>query len=258
MSLKLGTTNINSVKLGTTSIQRMMLGTTQVYTSTRIPLSIFDGTNDFMSRGSDLTSNADSKVLTFSCFFSAAAGGNQVLFDNLTDRCYGEILASGKMNFRGRDGASNVAWDIYSTTTVDDGNVHNVMFSVDAATGAYHLYIDGVNRADTGASSTANFTVDYTTGNFWVGVYGGSAEKLNGDLGQFYWNNAAYVDLSSPTNRAKFYNSGPVDMGATGALPTGASPRIFLNNVYTSFQTNGGTGGNFTVTGTLADGGLYP
>jgi len=67
---------------------------------------------------------------------------------------------------------------------------------------------------------------------------------------------AEHLAMSSGTNRAKFVSGGsPVDLGTNGATPTGNQPILFLNNAYGTFQNNLGYGGNFTVTGTLADGG---
>lgn len=260
MSLKLGTTNINAMKLGATDIGRAMLGSTQIFYKNKVFLSEFDGTNDYLSRA-DLTGNADSKVFTISVWFSCAdtfGTSGMGIYGNTNNRIYAEVNASGFVNIRGRDAAGNAAFDVLSTITVDDGQIHHLMASFNGATGAAHLYIDGVDAL--GSTSTGNYSVDYTETAHYVGSLFASG-KLNGKIGQLYINTtsaSAYIDLSSPTNRLKFWNSGPVNLGANGELPTGSSPIIFLNNPYTTFQTNLGTGGNFTVTGTLGDGGTEP
>lgn len=47
----------------------------------------------------------------------------------------------------------------------------------------------------------------------------------------------------------------PVYLGANGELPTGIPPAIFFSGLAASFPTNLGTGGAFTLTGTLTDAG---
>ena len=61
-------------------------------------------------------------------------------------------------------------------------------------------------------------------------------------------------------NRRKFIdpNKDPVDLGEAGQFPTGTSPLVFLANPTASWQTNLGTGGNFTENGALTDGSSSP
>jgi hypothetical protein len=62
-------------------------------------------------------------------------------------------------------------------------------------------------------------------------------------------------DIPAPT-LAKFISGGkPVDLGADGSEPTGTAPAIFLRRApaaaAATFATNLGTGGNFSIEGTL-------
>ncbi len=79
---------------------------------------------------------------------------------------------------------------------------------------------------------------------------------FNGLLSEFFFTDQL-LDLSNPANLLKLRTAGgkPANLGLTGSTPTGTTPRIYLHNPYSTFQTNVGTGGNFTVTGALTDGG---
>jgi hypothetical protein len=126
----------------------------------------------------------------------------------------------------------------------------HVMASWNLATAAKHLYVDGADALQAGGTYT-NDNIDYTQSNYCVGAFTDGANKVNCCLSDFYFNSAEYIDLSDAGNRAKFYNSGPVSLGSDGSLPTGTAPIVYLKGDDTNFQTNAGTGGNFTVTGAL-------
>jgi len=98
--------------------------------------------------------------------------------------------------------------------------------------------------------------IDYTDTDFFMGAFGAAADQpVNGCLSEVYINEAEYLDITVESNRRKFISAGgkPVELGSDGSDPTGTAPIIYLPNVYTSFQTNAGSGGNFTVTGALTD-----
>jgi hypothetical protein len=64
---------------------------------------------------------------------------------------------------------------------------------------------------------------------------------------------AEFLDISVEANRRKFINAAgdPVDLGSDGSTPTSTAPIVYQNGDFTNFETNQGTGGNFTVTGAL-------
>lgn len=64
------------------------------------------------------------------------------------------------------------------------------------------------------------------------------------------------VDGDIPeVTRRKFISAAgkPVDLGADGSTPTGTAPAIFFSGDAAAFVTNRGTGGAFTLTGSLTD-----
>jgi hypothetical protein len=64
----------------------------------------------------------------------------------------------------------------------------------------------------------------------------------------------------SPATIAKFFSAAgkPVALGADGSTPTGTAPRIFFSGDNSSFATNKGTGGSFTLTGSLTNASTSP
>lgn len=221
----------------------------------------FDGTNDYARRGGDLTGNADSKVGLVSLWFNAEGG----------DGTYRGILASYDTYFAvfldnsnylrvtARNSSGTQILYMQSTVTYSaGGGWHHLLAAWDLATGVGQLYSDGVDRL-AGSPTLTNNTIDYTRIEWHLGE--GSYERLwNGCLSEVYFNNAATLDISNSTNREKFRSAGglPVDLGSTGATPTGAQPIMYFKNAAASFGTNSGSGGNFTVTGTLDTCGSAP
>jgi hypothetical protein len=80
---------------------------------------------------------------------------------------------------------------------------------------------------------------------------------LNGCLAEFWLAPGTYLDLTTAANIALFRGADgkPVDLGADGSLPTGSAPLIYLScrpgDAASAFATNRGTGGDFTITGSL-------
>lgn len=233
-----------------------VMGVQDIY---QIPISVFDGTNDYLTRGADITGLSDGKVGTVSFWFEMNGGNGslQYFMQNPNGFFWVSRDADNKISVYGYStGSANVLRMRSSTTYTADGNKHHFVASWDLAAGVGHMYVDGASVKDATQDIFTNTNIDYTQGNWGIGGRSDTgANKINADLGQAYFTNQ-YVNV--PANIASFYNSGPVNMGPTGNLPTGTDALIYLNNPYTSFETNLGTGGNFTENGALADGGYYP
>ncbi len=230
----------------------------------------FDGTNDWLSRGADLTGIVNGKVGTVSFWIKSGADAqnNEIIVNqNLSGASTGRFrikLAGNKIEIAGKNTGATEILKIESSANsvqVADGWVH-VMASWDLATSAEHLYINGVS--DITVTTSTNDNIDYTstTPDWGIGSEpDGTGGRLNAGLAQFYLNTAEYVDLSNAENRTFFYNanntgsspSGAVDMDADGSSPTGSQPIIFLNNPLATWHTNLGSGGGFTENGALTD-----
>ena len=89
-------------------------------------------------------------------------------------------------------------------------------------------------------------------------------KKLKGFFAEVSFAFGQSLDFSIVSNRRKFLSAGgkPVFLGADGSLPTGTAPIIYQHlddgEAVANFATNRGTGGDFTITGTLDTGSTSP
>lgn len=222
----------------------------------------FDGTNDYLTRGADLTTSADSGLATGS-FWIRRAGGNgtlQVIYCAIDSagscRYQIDLNTSNQIHVKGNSsGGGTLRLDVTSGTTITDTNWHHVMYSFDLTSAdKRHLYIDGADASPTwGTYSTGN-AIEFTRSEHSIGAFTNGNSKLNGDLADFYLDIGAYKDLARAPQRELFYSASgnAVNMGTDGSRPSGSAPEVFLSDVTLStWPTNKGTGGGFTVTGAL-------
>jgi hypothetical protein len=213
----------------------------------------FDGTSDYLRRVADLTGIADGKVGTVSFWLKTTQTGTSTgptFMRGATNRVQVRTKGTTTMTvFIEMRSTSTKILDLQGSIQINTGSWVHICASWDLAASAEHLYINGVSETGFVVTST-NANIDYTTGDFGVGARTDGSDKLNGCLAQCYFA-LEYIDLSNASNLAKFYDSGAVDMGADGSTPTGTSPILFLNNAYTSFETNLGSGGGMTENGAI-------
>jgi len=228
--------------------------------SPAVPMVVFDGTNDFISLSADLTGNADGDRGIISCWVNFASGGDGELQRMLASTgSYLTFAKTGanKIDVYINDSGNANRLNIQTTTayTGSSGLLH-VLFSWDVANNLAHCYINDVANLTTLVNSSTN-TLDYTRDSWRIGASQGAGnQKFNGEIGQLYFNPVAYLDFSVESNRRLFVTAGikPVDLGAAGATPTGTAPLIFMNNTLATWETNLGTGGGFTETGSITAG----
>ena len=219
--------------------------------------SRFDGTNDYLSRGADLTGNVDTKKVTL-FFVGKPAALPAILYDigfNMTSGGIGTRFLFnnvGKFAFVATNAAGGTILDIVATTGVSAGAWATCALSADLATaGARHMYINSASNLS--VVTFTNDTMDNTRANYHVGSDVNGNQKFNGDIAVFYLNFGAYIDLSVESNLRKFVTADNrlVWLGANGEIPTGSAPIVYLSNDLGTFPPNRGTGGGFTETGSL-------
>lgn len=223
----------------------------------------FDGTNDFGARGADLTGNADSKVGTISFWFwlDSNAADENIRATTAGDMRVEFLTATASIQVRAENAAGTVILAVRADPAggISAGAWHHVALSWDLATaGSGRGWLDD---ADVYAEPTfTNDTIDYTKSDHWVGSGAAGANPFAGRLGEYY-ETREYIDLDTESNRRKFISASgtPVDLGSNGSTPTGNQPIIYLSrrpgDTADAFLNNRGSGGGFTVTGALADGG---
>lgn len=227
----------------------------------------FDGTNDYMSRGAGLTGAADGQkgICSFWVNFTGGDGNFQIIFEDndQLNNIYRDN--SNKLTVSMKNGAGIGMFGVTSGTTFN------------AAAGWKHVLISwdgtgsvGTNNAiyvndtsDATPSLDGGITIDYTKTNWGFGHRLTGSLICQMEIADFYLNFGESLDLSSSSNRRKFITAGlrPVDLGSDGSTPTGTQPIVFFkgsSGVPGDFATNLGSGGSFSLTGTLTAAGSNP
>ena len=223
--------------------------------TTYVPNSVnFDGTNDTLQRGADLTGNADTKnaIISFWIRRNGGAGSKQTILNNLNGLLETYIGTDNKIHLEATGGGSKRC-DINTTATIlVDGSWHHVMMSFNGT--SQHVYVDGVSSKT--STTNVDATIDWTMDNWYMGASQTPSYYLNADVADLIFDNT-YLDLSQSSNRALFINTDgdPVDPGSDGSTAIVAgSPLIVFNKALASWHTNAGTGEGFTEVGALTAG----
>lgn len=226
-------------------------------------VATFDGVNDTIrltsSGPSGLSADASRVECSFWVKFNGGDNTLQQIFritnsSDDTPRFSITRRADNKIQFYGAVPAGASAVSITSTLTVtsSSGWVHIYLFTDMTNTAIRGIYINGVSDTINILSYVNNAVIDYNGINYRY-TFGGdglttSTPSLNASLADFYWNDSVSCTIDD------FYSSGtPVYLGETGGIPSGSTPVFFLSRAGNSnnWSTNSGTGGNFTVTGSL-------
>jgi hypothetical protein len=135
-----------------------------------------------------------------------------------------------------------------STVTAAGGWVH-VYACIDLAdTGKRKIYFNGVSDSLSVTTYTDD-TIDMadTDYRFVVATATGLPASLATAAYAELWFNDSYLD--SPSSFAS--GGKPISLGSDGSTPTGSAPVFYLKGDGNGFNVNSGTGGNFTITGSL-------
>lgn len=231
---------------------------------------LFDGTNDWLKLGADMSSNADGTQGIFSVWltFSAATNVQRYIYANAEKTILIERTSAGKFQVTLKNSGGTSSLIFTGSTSYGVGGVIStgqkyahiaITWDTNFSAGnkKCQIYIDGVAEALTITDADPAFTVKYTgtQHGLMANIADGSA-KWAGSVGCLYYNNQAYLDLAIPANLAKLRqvyigNGFPSLMGTNGSAVTLSQPIIFLNNDFSTFGNNLGYGGGFSVQGAL-------
>ena len=219
----------------------------------------FDGTNDYLSKNTDLTGNANSKLWTVSFWFNKDVSVEDKIYGADLDKVIINMASNDKIQVKARDVSNNTDLNISSATAISKNAWHHCLFSVDMAnTANRHLFIDDVD--DLLVSTYNNDTLDFTQPVHSIGATAAGAFKWGGDLADVWIDFGRYVDFSIVANRRLFITAGlcPVDLGDDGSIPFSAAPIMYFSGATAAWHTNKGDGGGFTENGALTDAATNP
>jgi hypothetical protein len=248
-------------------IMQMMMGSSPLAGAITCDSADFDGTNDYMTRGADLTGSADGKKGIFSGWLriDGGNGGDLGIIVNHTSLFATHRAENNILRVFGSNSVGATILDLRTSNTYLSGAswIH-MLASWDLATaGARHIYINDVS--DLVQTTFTNDNIAYAQTNWGCGARPNDAtQKFNGCLAEIYFTQGQYLDFSIADNRRKFITPGlkPADLGPDGSAPLGFSPMVYLRlgdgQAASNFATNLGTGGNFSITGSLDTGSTSP
>ena len=216
----------------------------------------FDGTNDYLSRSSDMTGNADGKTFTFSCaVYLTTTNATQIFrqddgYTNIWLR-NGNQLEINVYNTVGGWGLKAYA-DVFipfNTWTI-------IIASFDMSdTSKRHIYFGDLQTTPT-YPTFVNSTLDFTRTPIAVGAntISGISQQLKGRLSNLFLD-YTYRDLSIESNRRLFIDAD----GKPASGQSSLSPILYLPmDDPADPGRNDGTGGDFTLNGIVARSGRGP
>lgn len=213
----------------------------------------FDGA-DYLNRGSALTGSADGKSFTFSAWVNTQTlASEQHLFAIDPLGLLFRIRTTGALLFSAQaadstSGLQATANDVFSINTW-----FHILVSVNMASlSQRHVYINDNIPSVLNFNTYNDKNLQLTGTDVFIGTQTASSGQLIGSMADM-WYDDVYTNLSVESNRRKFISAAgkPVNLGASGEIPTGASPILFLTGSTDSWHVNKGTGGGFTEVGTL-------
>lgn len=213
----------------------------------------FDGSTDYFLRGGGLTGAADGRVGLASVWVRPdAVGASHYIITNTNSRVQ-LLLNTNKLELQLRNPSNTIVSRVLSATNLSTGSWQHLLVAWDTDAQRLQMYVDDADDADTPTHNSTD-DIDYTVADWSVGASTGGLANLNGCISELYFNSAETLDISTTANRRKFVSADlkAVNLGANGSTPTGTAPIVYLPNVFSSFGTNAGTGGNFTDQGSVA------
>jgi len=214
--------------------------------------STFDGSADYLSRSS-INGISDGKQLTISFAYNCTATGTFQDFPafgrNGTNPSFFVDADGLSVRVLIRDASGNAALQWKTSTSFPRHRnalrTYTISFDLTDVSKRY-AYVDGVLQDDNLFITYNNLTMDFQFTEFEVGASTFYSEYTDGIIGEFYFD-TNYIDLSEDN---PFWDSDldkPKFLGASGELPTGSSPLIYLPLRANDAGNNLGTGGDFTV-----------
>lgn len=221
--------------------------------------AVFDGVNDFAQKSLSISGLADGQAFTLAFWVKADVDGTLYRIFTVSEggtptklRVFRTV--GNTIEIVGSNGAGTTVLEASTSSTITSaaGWVH-VYIAIDlSSTSNRHIYFDGVEDASvtwTTYNTAGIIEFDPPVPRITAGADGGGAGKLAGALSELWFNDIYFNDVT------KFISGGaPISLGATGNLPTGTAPALYLsqNGSGDSWATDSsGNGNTLTVTGAL-------
>lgn len=216
----------------------------------------FDGTNDYLKSSATPTGVVDGKIGLLSFWIKLSTPASMVyVLSNGGIRFRITVLSSGLVTVVGLTTGVATAIGMQSTSSVATGAWKHILAAWDTSTAANcKLYVNGSDATDLYGRSDASIDYDFSSADWSFCSDWSGASKVAADVAEFWCDTAQWMDITSTANREKFVKNGrPMNLDSDGSKPTGTAPQIYFKGPAANWGTNAGTGGSFTVTGSLTD-----
>lgn len=233
--------------------------TTDTWTVTTVASGVtftavaFDGANDYMNRGAALTGVSDGEQFTLVMRFRPTdTGATRFLIQDQQDNFKIILSSANQLDGYMWSGASERIDFVTSTSFTNADGMMTVFIAGKTTSGQNSLL---VYKNDTAAAFTSGPTfstsgnMDLTPTDWKIFASSAGASPFAGSV-EFVWFDTVYYDVSQQTVRDKWLST---QILADGSGP-GAQPKVFLMGDATAWNSdtlNLGTGGGFTMTGTV-------
>lgn len=218
---------------------------------------------------------ADSPVLSFSVFYRVVNNVSLSLFrgdPGGNDGNFGKLTPPAGWHFSFINSDYSNAVEVRTGVNENDAQWHHIVASVksDLAQGEkiVKIYRDDVAVIDPAFDPPLDFAgaFDIVLNGFEFSLGYGTAGAAVIELADFWFAGQSLLtgsDITEATRRKFISAEGkPVNLGADGSTPTGTAPVVFFRRApeaaASTFANNLGTGGAFTITGTLTNAGTSP
>ena len=182
--------------------------------------------------------------------------------NNIFSTAAGSAMPSGNVNTSGQIGhnhylnSGNYFYVTQTSTGMSVDTWHYVHGRINVGTYDWKLWIDGVDQSWSNAGPGSGWTITNLDENFFIGANGVAHSGPSDFYLSEFWMDDTDIDMDSSAVRDAFVLAGaPVDFGADGSGPTGSQPNVYCSirsgGSASDFGTNRGSGGDFTITGTL-------
>lgn len=224
----------------------------------------FDGTNDYLLVN-PLSGASDSKqfTLSFYCYFLGGQDSNILTFNDRSNS-YFEIATDGKIkcNLRDTQSTPKTCFEINRNKSVPFNTWFNLLISIDlTSTGKRHVFLNDEDiTSEIEFLDYENQFIEFSDSEYVIAGegFGTPSASFDGRLSHVYLD-YTYRDLSVEANRRLF-----VDYDETGGLVPASGQASLSPILYVPMDDpddpgrNDGTGGDFTLNGTVAQSGRGP
>jgi len=195
----------------------------------------------------DLVSDSKQATVTFSVKVNSTAG-DKFIYDWGDGPAWRlSIDSGGSLEIKGERDDSTEILNVFYIAGIAVGQWYHVSLSVDMSnTDKRHLLIDGV-EVSPNWNTYINDLIDFDNSEKKaIAATRTGSSPAAVDLSEFYFD-TTYIDLSSDNPFYDTETGKPKYLGASGELPTGSSPLVYLPLRADDAGNNLGTGGDFTV-----------